>query len=76
MKFLANLANLWKLIRDLFTLGSDLAALEGKSPSIPAAPPSSAPPLTQADWSNGPPRPQPVDNPSGAIGGDDPNRGQ
>jgi hypothetical protein len=64
------LATVWKTIRDLFTLGGDLIALGRESPSVPAAtPPNPGPPLTQADWSNGPPQPQPVDNPSGAIGG-------
>ena len=63
------LSDLWSAIMALIQVGRDIPEIGSSSPQ-PAPPPSAGPPLTQGDWSNGPPRPQPVDNPSGAIGGE------
>ena len=48
--------------------GFDFAKTLPASTWAPA--PRPGPPLTEADWSHGFPGPQPVTNPSGAIGGD------
>ena len=39
------------------------------NPAIFAPAPRGGPPITEADWSHGFPQAKPVDNPSGAIGG-------
>lgn len=39
------------------------------TPAMFAPAPRPGPPMTEADWSHGIPKAQPVDNPSGAIGG-------
>jgi hypothetical protein len=51
-------------------LGFDVGrALYIAHPEAFAPAPRGGPPITEADWSHGVPRPQTVDNPSGAIGG-------
>ena len=51
-------------------LGWDGAqVLYATNPAAFAPAPRSGPPIAEADWSHGWPKPKPVDNPSGAIGG-------
>ena len=51
---------------------ADFYRAAGVDPFVPM--PRPGPPVTEADWSHGPPQPVAVDNPSGAIGGDNPKK--
>ena len=65
-----------KIVQEAILIGEtvlpcvmDAYRAAGVNPFAPA--PRGGPPLTEADWSHGIPKPQVVKNPSGAIGGDD-----
>ncbi len=58
------------LIEDAEPAFAAIVALVKANPGGAFTPaPRGGPPITAADWSHGIPQPQPVDNPSGAIGG-------